>query len=118
MRDLGELAASLRLPSEPVRTPMFIDGKDYSGADSEWVRRKSPGHGVPVTATARASKRDLDVAVAAARRAFDDGRWSRLSGEARAAVLLKTAQLIRDNVETLAYLETLESGKPIGQSRG
>ena len=57
MKDLGELAASLRLPSELVRTPMFIDGKNYSGADNEWVTRKSPGHGVPVTATTRASKR-------------------------------------------------------------
>ncbi|KXU93004.1 sorbosone dehydrogenase [Caballeronia megalochromosomata] len=115
---MSELAASLHLPDEPLRTPMFIDGKDYSGAAAEWVTRKSPGHGVGVTATLRASSGDLDAAVAAARRAFDDGRWSRLSGEARATVLLKAARLIRDNVETLAYLETLESGKPIGQSRG
>ncbi|CAL8481376.1 aldehyde dehydrogenase family protein [Caballeronia sp. S22] len=118
MTDLSELAAALRLPTQPVRTPMFVDGKDYAGANSEWVTRKSPGHGVPVTATMRASRSDLDFAVASARRAFDDGRWSRLTGEQRATVLLKAAQLIRDNVETLAYLETLESGKPIGQSRG
>ncbi|SAK93609.1 aldehyde dehydrogenase family protein [Caballeronia ptereochthonis] len=118
MENLSELAASRRLPSEPVRTSMFIDGKDYRGGTGEWVARKSPGHGVPVTAAMRASGGDLDVAVTAARRAFDDGRWSRLSGEQRAAVLLKAAQSIRDNVETLAYLETLESGKPIGQSRG
>ncbi|SMG22551.1 aldehyde dehydrogenase family protein [Paraburkholderia susongensis] len=118
MENLSELAASLRLPGEPVRTSMFIDGKDYPGGAGEWLTRKSPGHGVPVTATTRATRGDLDVAVAAARRAFDDGRWSRLPGEQRATVLLKAAQLIRDNVETLAYLETLESGKPIGQSRG
>jgi acyl-CoA reductase-like NAD-dependent aldehyde dehydrogenase len=118
MSNLNELAATLRLPSEPVRTPMFIDGKDYGAFAGEFVTRKSPGHGVPVTSTARASVEDLNVAVAAARRAFDDGRWSRLSGEQRATVLLKTASLIRENVETLAYLETLESGKPIGQSRG
>jgi acyl-CoA reductase-like NAD-dependent aldehyde dehydrogenase len=59
---------------------MFIDGKDFAGA-SDWVTRKSPGHGMPVTATLRASKGDLDLAVAAARRAFDDGRWSGLPGE-------------------------------------
>lgn len=118
MSNLSQLATDLRLPAEPVRTPMYIDGKDYSRAGSEFVTRKSPGHGVPVTVTNRASVDDLNVAVAAARRAFDDGRWSRLSGEQRATVLLKTAALIRDNVEVLAYLETLESGKPIGQSRG
>ncbi|BCQ26722.1 aldehyde dehydrogenase family protein [Caballeronia sp. NK8] len=118
MSDLSELAASLHLPDEPLRTSMFIDGKDYAGSSAEWVTRKSPGHGVGVTTTLRASSGDLDAAVAAARRAFDDGRWSRLTGEQRATVLLKAARLIRDNVETLAYLETLESGKPIGQSRG
>lgn len=118
MTNLNELAATLRLPAEPIRSPMFIDGKEYTGSSCEFVDRKSPGHGVPVTSTARATVWDLNAAVASARHAFDDGRWSRLSGEQRAIVLLKVAQLIRDNVETLAYLETLESGKPIGQSRG
>src|ERR1700744_1746443 len=101
MSHLKELAAPLRLPSEPVRTPMFIDGKDYIASAGEFVTRKSPGHGVPVTSTARASVEDLNVAVEAARRAFDDGRWSRLSGEQRATVLLKTASLIRENGGTL-----------------
>lgn len=118
MTNLNELAATLRLPVEPIRSPMFIDGKECKGDSGEFVARKSPGHGVPVTSTVRATVEDLNAAVASARRAFDDGRWSRLSGEQRATVLLKAAQLIRDNVETLAYLETLESGKPIGQSRG
>ncbi|MCG5077449.1 aldehyde dehydrogenase family protein [Paraburkholderia tagetis] len=118
MTNLNELAATLRLPVEPIRSPMFIDGKEYTGNSGEFVARKSPGHGVPVTSTVRATVEDLNAAVASARRASDDGRWSRLSGEQRATVLLKAAQLIRDNVETLTYLETLESGKPIGQSRG
>ncbi|WP_213304398.1 aldehyde dehydrogenase family protein [Paraburkholderia sacchari] len=118
MNKLNELAATLDLPVEPIRTPMYIDGKDCAGRSGEFVTRKSPGHGVAVTSTARATVEDLNVAVASARRAFDDGRWSRLSGEQRATVLLNAARLIRENVETLAYLETLESGKPIGQSRG
>lgn len=118
MSDLKQLAGDLRLPAEPIYTPMHINGRDYSRPGVETVIRKSPGHGVGVTATSRASVDDLNIAVAAARRAFDDGRWSKLSGEQRAAVLLKTAALIRENAETLAYLETLESGKPIGQSLG
>ncbi|NVH74097.1 aldehyde dehydrogenase family protein [Paraburkholderia sp. JPY432] len=118
MGNLYELATTLRLPQQPVRSPMFIDGAHYTGSTGEYVVRKSPGHGVAVTETLRASAQDLDAAVAAARRAFDDGRWSRISGEQRAAVLLKAAQRIRDDVETLAWLETLESGKPINQSRG
>ena len=54
MSNLNELAATLRLPSEPLRTPMFIDGKDYAGVAGEFVTRKSPGHGVPVTPDERA----------------------------------------------------------------
>lgn len=118
MNKLNELSATLGLPVEPIRSPMYIDGKDYAGKSGEFATRKSPGHGVAVTSTARATVEDLNAAVASARRAFDDGRWSRLSGEQRATVLLNAARLIRENVEMLAYLETLESGKPIGQSRG
>ncbi|WP_396331092.1 aldehyde dehydrogenase family protein [Burkholderia anthina] len=118
MNNLNELAATLGLPDELIRSPMYIDGKDYEGKFGEFVTRKSPGHGVAVTSTARATVEDLNAAVASARRAFYDGRWSRLSGEQRATVLLNAARLIRENVEALAYLETLESGKPIGQSRG
>jgi betaine-aldehyde dehydrogenase len=118
MSNLNQLASERALPAEPLYTPMHIDGKEYSHAGIEIATRKSPGHGVGVTAAPRASVEDLNVAVAAARRAFDDGRWSKLSGEQRAAVLLKTASLIRQNAETLAYFETLESGKPFGQALG
>ncbi|SAK84751.1 aldehyde dehydrogenase [Caballeronia hypogeia] len=114
----SESKAALNLPREAIRTPMYIDGKHYATAEHEFFTRRSPGHGVPVTATARGSRKDLDLAVSAARRAFDDGRWSRISGEERATVLLEAARLIRANCETLAWFETLESGKPIAQSRG
>ena len=50
--------------------------------------------------------------------AFEDGRWSRIPCAERADILLKTAALIRDHAEELALTETLETGKPISQSRG
>lgn len=118
MSNLSELVAASRLPGEPIHTPMFIGGKPWRGSQDERVVRKSPAHGVAVTSTQRASVADLDAAVSAARQAFDDGRWSRLAAEQRATVLLKTAQLIREQAETLAWFETLESGKPLAQSRG
>lgn len=117
MRELSALSASLRLPAEVLRTPMFIDGRWHAPAGASWAIRKSPAHGVPVTAAIVGGPAELESAVAAARRAFDDGRWSRLSGEQRAAVLLKVARLIGDNLDALAYLETLESGKPLAQAR-
>jgi acyl-CoA reductase-like NAD-dependent aldehyde dehydrogenase len=55
---------------------------------------------------------------AVAREAFEDGRWSRLSGADRATVLLAAAGRIRARAEEIAYWETLENGKPISQARG
>lgn len=100
------------------RFGLYIGGAWCDAADGATTERRSPAHDVPVTLTARGTVADADRAVAAARAAFDDGRWSDLPGAARAAVLLETARLIRARAEELALLETLETGKPIAQSRG
>lgn len=80
--------------------------------------RTSPSHGVVVSQSAIGTEADANAAVAAARTAFDDGRWSGVSAKSRAAVLLRVADLIEAHVEPFALIETLESGKPISQSRG
>ncbi len=85
---------------------------------AEHSERVSPSHGVVVSRSAKGTEDEARAAVAAARAAFDDGRWSRLPAKARAAVLLKVADLIEANVERFALIETLESGKPISQARG
>jgi 4-(gamma-glutamylamino)butanal dehydrogenase len=59
---------------------------------------------------------DIDVAVAAARRAFDKGSWSNLAPRERKKVLLRFADLIEKNLTELAVMETLDSGKPISDS--
>ncbi|NNJ68906.1 MAG: aldehyde dehydrogenase family protein [Boseongicola sp.] len=84
----------------------------------ETFERVSPSHGKVVSVSARGGEPETNAAVSAARRAFDAGVWSRLSGKERATVLLKVADLIEANVERIALFETLESGKPISQSRG
>lgn len=90
----------------------------------EWVEsaqtfeRVSPSHGTVVSVCAKGDEAVTDAAIRAARAAFDSGIWSRLSGKARAEVLLKVADLIEANVDRIAVYETLESGKPISQSRG
>jgi betaine-aldehyde dehydrogenase len=85
---------------------------------AEQSERVSPSHGVVVSRSAQGTEADAQAAIAAARAAFDDGRWSRLAAKARAAVLLRVADLIEANVERFAVIETLESGKPIAQARG
>ena len=71
---------------------------------AETLTRLSPAHDVPVSTTPKGSSAEADRAVAAARRAFDDGRWSARSGAERASILLKAAQLIRDRRDEIALL--------------
>ncbi|MBA4352867.1 MAG: sorbosone dehydrogenase [Rhodobacter sp.] len=85
---------------------------------AEQSERVSPSHGVVVSRSAKGGEAEARAAIAAARAAFDDGRWSRLAAKARAVVLLRMADLIEANVERFAVIETLESGKPIAQARG
>jgi betaine-aldehyde dehydrogenase len=59
---------------------------------------------------------DVDLAVSAARRAFESGPWAQESYTYRATVLRKMANLVKERTETLAVLETLDMGKPIDES--
>ncbi len=106
------------LPASPFLARHLIDGIWLDSADRSTTDRMSPSHGVVVSRAAKGNKGEAEAAIAAARTAFDDGRWSQLSGKARASVLLRVADLIEANVDRMALLETLESGKPITQSRG
>ena len=65
---------------------------------------------------ARCGAADVDVAVAAARAAFEGGAWRRSEPRHRKRVLLRFAELIRDDIERLSMLETLDVGKPIHNS--
>ncbi len=107
----------LPLPSQPAQYRMLIGGAWVEAESGERFRRESPAHDVPVGEYPVADAADVDRAVSAARRAFDEGPWPRLNGADRARVLLRVAELIRRDKLDLAYIETLESGKPIKQAR-
>ena len=64
------------------------------------------------------SKSDIDMAVQAARNAFDNGPWPKMTAKERAGFLHKIADLIEKNIDELAEIETTDMGKPITQSRG
>ena len=114
---MDKATTQLAPPEQPRAFGFYLDGKSVPAGDRAVFVRNSPGHGVPVTTMVKCTTADLDAAVASARAAFADRRWSGLNGADRAAVLLKTAEILRRRAEEIAYWETLENGKPISQSR-
>ncbi|KUF10721.1 aldehyde dehydrogenase family protein [Pseudoponticoccus marisrubri] len=119
MLDLNILAEqTVDMPEAPYHARHFIDGVFADSADGRTSERVSPSHGIVVSQAALGSEAETEAAIRSARAAFDDGRWSGLSGKDRAVILNKVADLIEASEERLAVIETLESGKPISQSRG
>jgi 4-(gamma-glutamylamino)butanal dehydrogenase len=100
-----------------LRTDAFIDGQFREAASGERFVTENPATGQPLANIAAGGAADIDAAVRAARRAFDDGRWSRRSPAERKAVLLRFADVLEANLEELAMLDSLEAGKPITDCR-
>jgi 4-guanidinobutyraldehyde dehydrogenase/NAD-dependent aldehyde dehydrogenase len=94
----------------------FIDGRYVTAASGATFDCVSPIDGAVIAAVASTDTADVDLAVAAARRAFEAGTWSRQPPRERKRVLLRFAQLIDQHAEELALLETLDMGKPISDS--
>ncbi|MEQ3670002.1 aldehyde dehydrogenase [Pseudophaeobacter sp.] len=96
-----------------IRRQAFIDGKFTDAISGKTFDSVNPADGAVLAPVAECDAADVDLAVAAGRRAFDDGRWSRMAPGDRKAVLLKLADLIRANLEEMALLDCLDMGKPI-----
>ncbi|MDP8015171.1 aldehyde dehydrogenase family protein [Prescottella equi] len=95
----------------------YVDGQWISGGDRERFDVFDPATGEVLTQAVAASEADVDAAVAAAARAHADGRWRALPPLQRTRILARIADLIEENLEELAVLETLDNGKPIERSR-
>src|ERR1700757_494160 len=96
---------------------MLIGGEWIDGA--KHFETNNPATGEVLTQVAEASAADVDRAVDAARRAFEDrnGPWRKLSASERGRLLWKLADLVEKNIDELGELETLDNGKPIFESR-
>ncbi|WP_053185758.1 aldehyde dehydrogenase [Pseudomonas thivervalensis] len=104
------IAAQLKFP-----TQAFINGEFRDALSGKTFITTNPATGEQLAEIAACDSRDVDVAVAAAKQAFEDGRWHKLSPGARKQVLLRFAQLLEDNAHELAVLESLDSGKPVSE---
>jgi 4-guanidinobutyraldehyde dehydrogenase/NAD-dependent aldehyde dehydrogenase len=94
----------------------LIGGQRVAAQDGQTFACHSPIDGRLLGAVARGQAADVDAAVRAARQAFDDGRWARKAPAIRKRILLRFAELIVQNKDELALLETLDMGKPIQYS--
>ena len=91
----------------------FIDGRYVDAASGKSFDDVSPVDGRVLAKVAACDSEDIDRAVAAARRSFESGSWSRMAPAKRKRILQKFAESIRDHADELALLETLDMGKPI-----
>ena len=94
----------------------FIDGEYRDAVSARAFDCLSPIDGKLLAKVADCGAADVDAAVAAARRAFESGVWSGLNPRQRKAILLRWAASIREHMDELALLETLDAGKPIADT--
>lgn len=106
--DYRAIASTLAVPSDA-----YIDGRFVPARSGKRFENMNPATGQIIGSVAACDAEDVDAAVKAARRAFSRGEWSRAAPEKRKAVLQKLAELVRQNADELAVMESIDSGKTI-----
>ena len=105
------------MTEQPKAVQHFIDGSFVDSVDGATFESISPIDNAVIAHVAEGSSTDADRAVEAARRAFDEGPWPRISPAARRAIIHRAADIIEARLDELAAWETRDMGKPIAESR-
>src|SRR5271168_2675369 len=95
---------------------LFINNEWLPSTHNATLAVEDPSVGREISRIVDASKADVDRAVAAARKAFDDGRWSNLPPNKRERIINKLADLIEAHAAEFAELEAIDNGKPVGMA--
>jgi aldehyde dehydrogenase (NAD+) len=99
------------------QTKLLIDGKWCDSQSGKTFATDNPATEERIADVAEGDAADIDLAVKAARRAFDSGPWRKTDARDRGILMNKLADLIEKNIDELAELETLDNGKPISEAR-
>ncbi|MFJ7976174.1 aldehyde dehydrogenase family protein [Peribacillus sp. NPDC096379] len=95
---------------------LYINGEFVESVSKKTFSTPNPATGENLADVYEADKEDISLAVHAARNAFDNGPWSRMSAANRSRLMYKLADLMEENKLELAQLETLDNGKPINET--
>lgn len=95
----------------------IVDGRRVQAVDGRTLDCLCPSDGRPFAALPRSGAADIDAAVAAARRAFEAGPWSRMTATERGRLLVKLGEAILAHHDGLSALESRDTGKPLKQGR-
>jgi acyl-CoA reductase-like NAD-dependent aldehyde dehydrogenase len=104
----------LRKTLAPAR--LYIDGQWVDAKSGATFKTINPATEEPLTEVAEGGAEDIDLAVKAARRAYDSGPWARMSASDRGRILWKIGDLLEANVQEIGRVETLDQGKTITES--
>jgi acyl-CoA reductase-like NAD-dependent aldehyde dehydrogenase len=96
---------------------LLINGQQLPAKSGESFGVINPATNEPIGTVARAGREDVDAAVAAAREAFDKGKWVRMGAARRGAMLFKVAQIMRQREDEILRLEVTNNGKAISQAK-
>lgn len=113
---LAQTSIALRLPIDGRHRQMFIDGAWVDAASGRTMETRNPATGAVIATVPRGDRQDIDIAVAAARKAFD-GPWSRFKPYERQVLLLKIADLFEKHWEEISRSDTTDMGMPIVRTR-
>jgi 5-carboxymethyl-2-hydroxymuconic-semialdehyde dehydrogenase len=95
----------------------YINGKFVEGAAGKNFENLNPFNNQVINEVAQGFKEDIDLAVQAAKEAFDHGPWRTMPVDERMKYILRIADLIEENAEEISYLESLDTGLPISQTK-
>src|ERR1700744_849991 len=97
---------------------LFINGQWTAAASGKTFETPNPATGATLASVAEGDSEDIDRAVRAARAAFDDGPWGRITPSERGRIIWRIGDLILEHAEELAQLESLDNGKPYAVALG
>ena len=96
---------------------LFINGQWADAASGRSFETPNPASGETLARVAEGEAEDIDRAVRAARRAFEEGPWGRMTVSERGRIIWRIGDLILEHLDELAQLESLDNGKPFAVAR-